>query len=193
MADSMIRKSGLSAVLIVGSMFTAIGIGLVWGAVYVLSHERGPSTGLMVLLAFGWMSLAMVVSIALALPNGQMSGKTSRRVGVVTVQTNAPLNGQLATTITGPGAEVAGEADITVRSRAPAVSLYLSGAGLTATTIYLYVIGRTTLIGLGTGIMMAYCIANWGKQAEPPRLGEARRRPLGFPAQAGARRRGGTG
>jgi len=189
----MIRKSGLSVVLVVGSTFTAIGIGLLWGAVHILSHARGRSTGLMALLAFGWMSLAMVISMALALPKGKMSGRTSRRVGVVTVQTNARLSGQLATTITGPGAEAAGSADITVRSRAPAVSLYLSGAALTASTIYLYAIGRTTFIGLGTGIMIAYCIANWGKQAEPPRSGEARRRPLGFPAQARDGRRRGIG
>jgi hypothetical protein len=163
----MILKRGSGAVVIVGSMFTAIGIALVGGAVHLLIHQRGPSTGLMGLLAFGWASLATVVGMALAFASGLTSGKMTRRVGVVSVQTHAPLNGQLATTLTGSGAESAGSTDVTIRSRAPAVFLYISAAGLAATTVYLYAIGRTTPTGFGVGIVMAYFNANWGKRAVP--------------------------
>ena len=137
----MILKRGSRAVVIVGSIFTVIGIALVGGAVHLLVHQRAPSTGLMGLLAFGWVSLATVVAMALAVASGLTSGKITRHVGVVS--------------------------DIAIRSRAPAVFLYISAAGLAVTTVCLYVIGRTTPTGLGVGIAMAYFNANWAKQAVP--------------------------
>jgi hypothetical protein len=163
----MILKRGSSALLIVGSAFTAIGISLISGAVHVLVHEGGPSTALMVLVAFGWLCLATVVAIALAYAGGVVSGHMRRHTGVVSVRTQAPRDGELSKTLTGSGAETEGGTDITIRSRWPAAFLFMSAAGLTATTIYLYSTGRTTLTGLGVGLVMACFNANWGKLALP--------------------------
>jgi len=157
-----------TAVVVVGSVFAVAGMGCACGALYILRHQTGPSDWLLVLLAFGWTLLAMTAAIALSLPRAALSGRTGRRVGLVTVQTGLQQPGELPAQITGPGIEVEGSADLTVRSRLPSLSLWVCAFGLAAVAVCLYAIGKATLKGCVIGVVMAYFIANWARQARVP-------------------------
>jgi hypothetical protein len=162
------RKRIPIAFLVVGSVFAAIGIGLVCGAIFVLRYRSGGSTPLMAMLAFGWAFLAMVGSMLLALPGKVGSDRMRIDRGTVTVDTGCVIGGP-QTTITGPGIAAEGEAEISVTNNRPSIFLFAAAFGLAALTTYLYLAGRTTPVGVLFSLGIAFFIGNWAKLARPPR------------------------
>jgi hypothetical protein len=165
------RKRVPMAIILVGSAFAAIGVGLACGAIFILRYRSGASTMLMALVAFGWATLAMVGSMLLALPGKAASGRTRIDQGIVTVETGRDMKDR-PTTITGPGITAEGEADITVTTYRPSMFLFAAALGLAALTVYLFLAGRATPVGAFVGLGIAFYMGNWARLARPPR-GEA--------------------
>jgi hypothetical protein len=68
-----------TAIILVGSAFAAIGVGLECSAIFILRYRSGASTMLMAVLAFGWAFLAVVGSMLLALSRRAQIGSNARR------------------------------------------------------------------------------------------------------------------
>lgn len=164
-----------STVWVMAGVFGVIGLGLLAGFAYSLSSSTDRLTGPMVLLAFGWASLAMATSIvaAASLSSSRVvSAKSNVRHGVVTVE-HSSLNGrQPAGSLTGPGAEATGEVTMRLGSRIPAFVLGLACLMLLVITVVLFVIGRATAYGAGLSLLMCFYMACWTKNALPRHKGE---------------------
>jgi hypothetical protein len=157
-----------TAIILVGSAFAAIGVGLECSAIFILRYRSGASTMLMAVLAFGWAFLAVVGSMLLALPGEVRSDRTRVEKGIVTVEAGRDIRDR-PTTIRGPGVTAEGGADISVANHRPSMFLFAAALGLAALIAYLYVAGRATPVGALFSFGIAFYMGNWARLARPPR------------------------
>ncbi|WP_133116908.1 hypothetical protein [Paraburkholderia acidicola] len=155
------------AFMAVGIMFSVIGVVLLGAAIWTFRHQYKPSTPLMILVGFSWALFAMVISMVLALPGANASGRTRRRTGTVSTSDPSPLPGQMRPGVTGPGVEIESEATITAGSPLPALWLGVASIGLAATSVLFYVDGRATGLGTLIGLILAFFIMSWATKAWP--------------------------
>ena len=77
------------ALPVVAGVFTLAGGGMLIGALHFMAASRAPRTGPVAVLAFGWVVLAMAVSIVTGglLPSSRtVSSHASARRGIVTIE-----------------------------------------------------------------------------------------------------------
>lgn len=158
----MTKSLRVSPIWLGGGLFGAIGIVLIGVSAQALLAGARHATMPVALLAFGWASLSMAVSIVLATTSRGsrvIDERVAARRGTVTLQRRSRL--------TGPGVEAGGQAIVRVGSRAPAVFLACASVALAVTAVALVVNARASVIGAGFAIGLACYMANWARLAWP--------------------------
>lgn len=163
----MTKSLRVSPIWLGGGLFGAIGIVLIGVSAHKLMAGALHATMPVALLAFGWASLSMAVSIVLATTSRRsrvIDERVAARRGTVTLQRRSRL--------TGPGVEASGQTVVRVGNRAPAIFLACASAALAATVVALAVNARASVIGAGFALGLACYMANWARHAWPRDTGD---------------------
>jgi Ca2+/Na+ antiporter len=151
-------------------MFTVLAIGaaiLIALALMGLRDTR-PSTGVAIAVAFAWGLISMIVTGTYAIATGRRVGmQFAVRKGTTTVRADPLGQDNTGVELSGPGVEAAGEENVAITNKVPAVLLVLSSIALVFFLLWLWRSGWATGYGTLVSQFMPFYMLNWARNAWP--------------------------